>query len=45
VKADGFHIQRASALDAAAISQLIGALSRFFTLDPQGAGAQGFLQT
>lgn len=40
-----FAIQRATASDAPAISQLIGGLSRYFTLDPQGAGAEDFLQT
>lgn len=40
-----FVIQRATATDSPAISQLIVGLSRFFTLDPQGAGAEVFLQT
>lgn len=40
-----FAIQRAMAADAPAISQLIVSLSRFFTLDPQGKGAEAFLQT
>lgn len=40
-----FAIQRASASNAPAISQLIGGLSRFFTLNPQGTDAEGILQT
>ena len=40
-----FAIQRATAADAPAISQLIVGLSRYFTLDPQSRGAEAFLQT
>lgn len=40
-----FAIQRATASDAPAISQLIVSLSRSFTLNSDGTGAEAFLQT
>jgi len=45
VRASPFAIQRATPTDAPAISRLIGNLSRYFTLDSQGKGAEAFLQT
>jgi GNAT superfamily N-acetyltransferase len=40
-----FEILRATPQDAEAISLLINGLSRHFTQDPQGKGAEAFLQT
>lgn len=38
-------ISVATAQDAAAVSRLIGSVARFFTLQPDGAGAEDFLKT
>lgn len=38
-------ISKAQADDAAAISRLIGRVARFFTLQPDGSGAEEFLKT
>ena len=39
------EIRRATAEDAEAISQLIKGVAHYFTLDPQGHGAEAFLQS
>lgn len=39
------EIRNATAEDASAISRLIGSVARFFTLQPDGAGAENFLKT
>ncbi len=39
------EIRNATAEDASAISRLIGSVARFFTLQPDGAGAEDFLKT
>ena len=39
------QIERATPADAEAISRLIHGLSRAFTLDPSGQGAEGFLRS
>ncbi len=41
----GMQIRRAGTEDAEAISQLIRGLARYFTLDPQGHGAEAFLKS
>ena len=38
-------IRKATVEDAPAISRLIGSVARFFTLQPDGAGAEDFLKT
>lgn len=38
-------ISKATVEDAPAISRLIGSVARFFTLQPDGVGAEGFLKT
>ena len=40
-----FEICKAVPADAEAISQLISGLSRYFTLHPEGLGAEAFLRT
>ena len=42
---NSFEILPAKPQDAEAVSQLINGLSRHFTQDPQGNGAEAFLQT
>ena len=42
---DTFEILTATQQDAEAISRLINNLSRHFTQDPEGKGAQAFMQT
>jgi GNAT superfamily N-acetyltransferase len=40
-----FEVCKANPADAEDISQLISGLSRFFTVHPEGLGAEAFLQT